>query len=230
MSNGKEWDSEIINRSIIEGVVKYVYMLQGHEDEVLMKVKEYWELLPSYSSIKRSDRVSSMLQEVDPDELPNWKSLEELKLNESSVDSIRGGTNKHERKLLEQNWSFSKIVQGFSKSGDEKLAPFIHLAHNYGMSSHLIHKDGDGVAMVWERFTREKNRQDIVKLAHVARAISDICTFAEVRSICLFRKCDKDFDFIVKLRESYSILFAEIKSAYEEFNKTEYGVGQKMAD
>jgi hypothetical protein len=222
LQQGQEWDSEILNRSIIEGVVKYIFMLQGNEDEVLEKVNEYWEILPSYSSVKRSDRVSSLLKTVNSDELHNWKSLDDLKLTESDVDTIRDGSNKQQRKLLEQKWSFSNIVQGFSKSGNERLMPLVHLAYNFGMSSHLIHKDGDGVAMIWERCTRDSVRQEVVKLSHIARAISDLCSFAEARTFTLHQRCNEKYDFTHKLRESYAPLFSELKVALEEFNKVEY--------
>lgn len=222
LQQGQEWDAEIINRSIIEGVVKYIFMLQGSEDEVLQKVKEYWEILPSYASVKRSDRVSSLLQAVNPDGLYNWRSLEDLKLTESDVYSIRDGTNKHQRKLLEQKWSFSTIIQDFSKSGNKILEPLVHLAHNFGMSSHLIHKDGDGVAMIWERCTRDDIHQEAVKFSHIARAISDLCTFADVRSIFLHQCCNEKHDFVNKLRESYSPLFSELMSSFNEFNRIEY--------
>lgn len=197
-------------------------MLQGTEDEVLEKIHEYWEILPSYSSVKRSDRVGSLLQSVNSDGFHNWKSLENLKLTESEVDSIRDGTNKQQRKLLEQKWSFSNIIQGFSESGDKSLEPLVHLAYNFGMSSHLIHKDGDGVAMIWERCTRASAHQNAVKLSHIARAISDLCTFAEARSIILHQCCGEKYDFTENLRESYSSLFSELKSAFEDFNKIEY--------
>lgn len=222
LRHGQEWDSEIINRSIIEGVVKYIFMLQGTEDETIEKVKEYWEILPNYSAVKRSDRVSSLLKTVNSDELPNWKSIDDLKLEDSDIASIREGTNKQQRKSLEQKWSFSNIIQGFSKSGDERLMPLVHLAYNFGMSSHLIHKDGDGVSMIWERCTRDIERQESVKLAHIARAISDLCSFAEARTVILHQHCNTEYDFIDKLRDSYSPLFSELKDLLKEFNKVEY--------
>lgn len=222
LQQGQEWDAEIINRSIIEGVVKYIFMLQGTDDEVLEKVNEYWDILPSYSSVKRSDRVSSLLDEVDAEFLQKSQSLQDMKLTESETESIREGTNKHQRKLLEQKWSFSTIIQEFNKSKESGLSSLIHLAYNFGMSSHLIHKDGDGVAMIWERCTRDSKRQEVVKLAHIARTISDLCTLTEVRTWILHKKCNKKHDFTKSIRESYSPLFSELKLAFDDFNKVEY--------
>lgn len=222
LQQGQEWDSEIINRSIIEGVVKYIFMLQGSDEEVIEKVNEYWEILPSYSSVKRSDRVGSLLNDTDSEIIQNSQSLQDLKLDPSETESIREGTNKQQRKLLEQKWSFSNIIQGFSKSDDKGLAPLVHLAYNFGMSSHLIHKDGDVVAMIWERCIRDSERQEVVKAAHIARAISDLCSFAEVRTWILHKRCNENHDFTKKIRESYSPLFSELKVAYEKFNQVEY--------
>lgn len=222
LQHAQEWDAEIINRSIIEGVTKYIYMLNGSEEEVLEKVKEYWELLPSYSAIKRSDRASSLLAEVEPKEMHNWLSIQELTLEPEKVDSIRGNTNKQQRKQLEQKWSFSHIIQEFSKSSDTWLNPLIHLSYNYGMSSHLIHKDGDGVAMVWERCVRNTEAQAVIKAAHIARSISDLCTFAEMRSLSLFQFCGENPGFSTTLRKKYKPLFTSLKGALQEFNSAEY--------
>ena len=222
LQHGQEWDAEIINRSIIEGVTKYIYMLNGSEEEVLKKVNEYWAILPSYSAIKRSDRASSLLAEVEPQEMHNWLSIQELTLEPEQVDSIRGDTNKQQRKQLEQKWSFSHIIQEFSESNDKRLNPLIHLGYNYGMSSHLIHKDGDGVGMVWERCVRNTEEQAWVKSAHIARSISDLCTFAEMRSLFLFQFCGEKPAFSETLRQNYEPLFAGLKGALQEFNSKEY--------
>ena len=222
LQHGQEWDAEIINRSIIEGVVKYIYMLNGTEDEVLTKVQEYWDILPSYSAIKRSDRASALLTTVNEEDSSKWKSIEDLTLEPSDVDDIRGDTNKQQRKKLEQKWSFSHIIQEFGNSQDKRLAPLVHLGYNFGMSSHLIHKDGDGVAMIWERCVRTPERQELVKMAHIARTISDICTFAEVRTSFLFQYCGEKPTAIENIKEKYSPLFSGLKDVFEEFNKFEY--------
>ena len=90
------------------------------------------------------------------------------------------------------------------------------------MSSHLIHKDGDGVGMVWERCVRNTEEQAWVKSAHIARSISDLCTFAEMRSLFLFQFCGEKPAFSETLRQNYEPLFAGLKGALQEFNSKEY--------
>ena len=222
LREGQEWDANIINRSIIEGVVKYVYMLQGSDEEKLNKVKEYWEILPDYAAVKRSDRAHRFLSSADGYGAPEWRPIEDLALDDSKIDTLRRGSNKKSRKQLEHSWSFTEILNSFAKGTDKRMLPLTHLAYNYGMSSHLVHKDGDGVGMVWERCTRDIERQNSVKLGHIARSISDICTFADMRSLFLMETCNQDKSFIEDLKESYAELFDSIERSVEYFNKTEY--------
>ena len=222
LRKGQEWDADILNRSIVEGVVKYIFMLYGSDEEKLTKAKEYWDILPNYSAIKRSDKAHSFLIASNGHNSPEWRAIQDLTLTESEVETLRDGSNRRDRNLLYQKWSFSNIVNWFAKSEDKGLSLLVHLAYNYGMSSHLIHKDADGVGMVWERCTRDPEKQNAVKNGHIARAISDVCTFAEMRSLFLFKSCKKEQNFITPLRESYSILFSELSKATENFNKIEY--------
>ncbi|MBW3777060.1 hypothetical protein GL272_08895 [Aeromonas veronii] len=223
LREGLEWDAEIILRSISEGVIKYVYMLQGSDDEILEKAKEYWFVLPEYASIKRSDKASSFLTAANGYCVPKWKAMEDLILDQQDIESIRHGSNKKSRSLLEQKWSFSEILNCFSKSEDKMLSDLVHLSYNFGMSSHLIHKDADGVGMIWERDTREPDRRKVVKLAHIARAISDICVLSDIRTIFLMKHCGGDMAFINDMKSSYHELFEEIELAGNNFYEVEYG-------
>ncbi|MGR5145562.1 DUF5677 domain-containing protein [Photobacterium alginatilyticum] len=223
IKEGQSWDADIINRSVIEGVVKYIYMLHCSEEESLSRVKEFWEILPKNSAVKRSSRANSFLNASGYKDNNEWKAIQDLVLTDEEVDYKRAGTNKKERHALEQKWSFSNIVNEFSKDGDKGLGALVHLSYNYGMSSHLIHKDGDGVGMIWERMTREPERYEVATLAHSARVISDLCTFSEIRSLVLFNCCKADDSFISPLRKSYEPFFQELNEIQQKFNEIEYG-------
>ncbi|XLP07076.1 DUF5677 domain-containing protein [Alteromonas marina] len=221
IKEGLEWDAEIINRSIIEGVTKYVYLLTGSAEERLEKTKEYWELLPDYAATKRSAKVKRFFEEVS--EAKQNLPLNDLLLSDREIDELRNGTNKNERSNLEQKWSFSHIINEFSKSDSPGLRAFISLAHGYGMSSHLIHKDGDGVGMIWERCSRPEERQSAVKLGHCARTVSDVCSFAKLRTIFLLKACNEDpIPICRSIGEHYSVFFNDLEEAYKSFESVEY--------
>lgn len=222
VSNFKEWDSDLINRAVIEGTVKYVYLMDGEAEDRKRKAHEYWNLMPDFMSIKRSERARAFLQEVgDPDSV-EWLPFKELLISDAEVDARRHGTNRQQRSSLEQDWSFSGIVQRYSQSDQPGLRFMKHLAHGYGMSSHLIHKDGDGIGMVWERYQREPRRQAAVRSAHLSRLVSDVCAFAKFRTARLLHACKRDLTPIRELESRYRSLDESLKSANAHFSQTEY--------
>ncbi|MDV6328556.1 DUF5677 domain-containing protein [Idiomarina sp. Sol25] len=223
LGEGREWDSEILNRSVVEGVIKYVYMLQGEESDQVKKVSQFWDILPKYAAVKRSDRAKKLLNKVEDDEERKaWFSIEKQVLSCEEVGQIRTGSNKRSRSLLEQNWSFSRILDYFAESGDQKLRWLALLAYSYGMSSHLVHKDGDGVSMIWERCIRPEERRNAVKAAHIARSVSDICTLSEIRSLFLVNLCKESSRFIEDVRSKYALFFSELKRTKDVFDGIEY--------
>ena len=219
----KEWDADIIIRSVMEGTIKYAFIMSGEESDVRQKAFEYWEQLPNFAAIRHHDRAMAFLSEVaDPDN-PEWIPFKKLILNPDEIDALRDGTNKKDRSCLEQKWSFSEITRNFSQSQSGVLKLLSHLAHGYGMSSHLIHKDGDGVGMVWERYGRNEREQSAVKLGHCARIVSDICSFSQLRLFQLLRFCGQDTDVIKEIESRYDLLFDELSKASKNFTEVEYG-------
>ncbi|NOV28606.1 DUF5677 domain-containing protein [Methylomonas sp. ZR1] len=218
----KEWDADIINRSVMEGTIKYVFLMDGKSSDIQIKAYEYWEQLPNYMAIKHHERASNFLNEVPNPDDPEWIPFKKLLLTEQEIDSLRNGTNRADRNKLEQKWSFSEITKSFSVSQSKGLRLLVHLAHGYGMSSHLIHKDGDGVGMVWERYGRNQDEQFAVKLAHCARIVSDLCTFSKLRLFWLLKFCNQKTDVIHNIEERYQILFDELRKAGQNFTKVEY--------
>ena len=219
---GKAWDADIINRSIMEGTIKYVFLMLGEPDEIKMKAREFWEMLPNYASIRRHDRAKGLLKAIQNSNNSEWIPLKRLLLTDNQIKQLRNGTNRMDRKRLEHKWSFIEITKGFSSSGIRGLELLVHLAHGYGMSSHLIHKDGDGVGMVWERYGRSEEEQVAVHLAHCARIASDICTFSKLRLHQLLLFCKKETAVITELDKSYESFFGDLKKAGENFTNVEY--------
>lgn len=223
LGEGKEWDADILLRSILEGTFKFVYMLLGSRDEALSKAEEYWILLPKFADIKRSDRASYLLENISNSSDLEWEPLRVLVLDEERIKSIRDKYKKNQRKELEEKWSFSRISQLFKQSKNDELKVLGGLVYGYGMSSHLLHKDADGIGMVWERRNRDPFTKRVVTLGHAARIVSDVCTTAKLRLLFLLKHGGFEVEFIKEIEARYVVLFHELEQAYAAFIKAEYG-------
>lgn len=222
IQEGQEWDADIINRTIIEGTVKYIYMISCNDKKQHERANEYSHLLPNFSAIRRHERAKKFLDELENNNGLSWKVIEEQLLTEEQIIEYRSGLNRKERKAIEQKWSFSEIVNEFATSKEEGLELLAHLTYNYRMSNHLIHKDSEGVAVVWDSCTRDSSRQIAMKLGHSARMISDVCVLTQLRSMYLLKACGEKDDVFSALESKYSQFFNELTKASEYFNEIEY--------
>lgn len=219
----KVWDADILIRSVAEGSFKYVYMLMGDEEEIIEKVKEYWDILPLFSDIKHSNIAKDVLEAVQDPVDPHWNPFRELIRDDNTVEQIRKNYSRTQRNKLNEKWSFAGISRYFSNSKDERLKHLANLVHGYGMSSHSLHKDAIGVGVVWERFQREPERQNAAKIGHSARVVSDVCAFAKLRLFFLLKLCKKELTSIGEIEKQYEALFSELSKAGSYFTDVEYG-------
>ena len=221
IQHGKEWDADILSRAVMEGTVKFVYMLTGGEESIRRKVQEYWEILPQFSAIRHSLHARSYMEEPDAPSR-HMPVFQEIVLKDAEVKATRHEWSKARRKQLEEAWSVAGILREFGKSEHKGLRRLVHMAHAYGMSSHLLHKDADGVGMVWERARRDSHRRIAVTLGHSARVVSDLCQFAKWRLGFLLKACRVDTSCIAAIESKYSVLFDELEKAEKHFHCTEY--------
>ncbi|MBR8387650.1 hypothetical protein KDX26_35195 [Burkholderia cenocepacia] len=180
--SGREWDADIISRSVMEGSVKLAYMLYGSTSEIEAKVDEYWQVLPLFFAIRHGENARQFLDAVPDADALEWQPFKELLVEPEEVSSIRASYSKRARQEIEERWSFAGICRFFARTGEPGFQHIgQYLAHGYSMSSHLVHKDADSIGMIWERSTRDEVRRTAVSLGHSARVVSDACAFAQLR-------------------------------------------------
>jgi hypothetical protein len=218
----KEWDADLLVRSVLEGSLKLTYMLRGTEREVSTKVNEYWNVLPLFSAIRRSEDARRLLDRLSSPLSPEWRPFHDLLLGPRETAQVRQDYSREDRRAIQERWSFTGICRDFATSGEPALGQLVGLAHGYGMSSHLLHKDADGIGMVWERCRRESDRLDAVRLAHAARIVSDVCSFAKLRLHALLRACGARVDVLLTIEKRYEALAGGLKQANDDFTRTEY--------
>ncbi|GAA5009764.1 hypothetical protein GCM10025793_21060 [Lysobacter lycopersici] len=199
-------------------------MLHGGSDQQLRKADEFWNVLPLFSSIRHSERIHRLLGALNNPGDPQWIPFHDMLMTDEQISEIHARFSSKDRKKLEEAWSFAGISKWLSESQEPGLQKLANLAHGYGMSSHLLHKDADGVGMVWERYSRAPEAHDAVKLGHSARVVSDICSFAQLRLMSLLRASGQKTEIFSYLEKKYRLpLFDELSKASANFTKTEYG-------
>ncbi len=221
--NCKIWDADILLRSVLEGTFKYVYLLMGSPEEQKRKANEYWNIMPDMARLARHHRATNILKAVDAEDMLMWRPIHELTIDNIEAESLSKKYTRKEKQKLGQKWSFSGISRFFAQHENKKFKNMGILGYDYGIKSHLIHQDGDGVGIIWDRFRRSAERQDSMAVAHAGRIISDICIFGLFRAGELLTACKQNASTTLEIYNRYVDLFEGISEARKDWHGIEYG-------
>ena len=189
------WDSEILLRSAMEGVVRILFLCYCNADERSVRISEYWQGLAQDNSVRQSRKAQICInsrRNVPNSNLGNAEVdvFVGIKQASSKFSQRTEEKSRKERQIISQKWSFTNIVTELDKFLSNKFnnAPlFEALLHNYGMSSHLIHVDESGIGLTEERFSRPIDEHEKLHIAHVCRLLSDLLSYF---GLVAFALCD----------------------------------------
>jgi hypothetical protein len=219
---GQLWDAELVVRSVLEGSLKFVYLLQGLQT-LEERHTEFADDLPEIGRAKDHEKAKSFFEGIPNPDDRQWDPIRDLLLSDVDLRSIREKFNKAQRRELERKWGFSGLISALSNSDDPLLAGFKSLAHGYSIASHLLHADFSGTAIPLERDERSLERRETAHLAHLSRLISDVFTFFQCRVFAGYRCIDQKTGAFVTASERIAKLLAMHGAINEEWMKTEYG-------
>ena len=223
VANVRLWDADVLVRSVVEGSLKFTFLLIGDEAERKQKLHEFADVLFEISALKRNSRVEEILNGLDDPNADEWRPFREMLLSPESIAAIKTKYPRDTRRVIEQRWSFGAICSSLRRSGTPGLSQLGHMMYNYGMSSHVAHQDSVGIGMVWERNGRNRERRGAVELAHGARLVTDVCIMSWLRARMLFKRCGLDVSLLKPLYERVEDLHRRTKPAMEYFDSVEYG-------
>lgn len=222
--NGRLWDADLLLRSVLEGTFKFAYLLEGKIEDQRRKADEYWNVLPDMVRLTRHHRASRIIETVgDKHDASQWHPIRELIIDNDEAELLGKKYNKKTKQMLAQQWSFSRITRYFMEHKNTKYHAMGILGYDYGMKSHLIHQDGDGVGMIWDRYGRDDDRRNSIEIAHAGRIISDICSFGVFRSAEVLTASKQNPENSFDIYNKYKKLFDEISQARVQWHDIEYG-------
>jgi len=218
------WDADIIVRSALETLVKFVFLADASEAERPGLLDEFWNGLSEVYSVKLHEQAKKNLRHTAESEVHRL-AYSPLVLSEEEVSRLRTKWPKAERTKLEQKWSFSGIVNFLSqKNKGTPMEVFEFLTHSYRMSSHLAHGDEMGISLIQERRSRTAEEELAVHAAHYVRLLSDCFSYCLLTAIYTTQYLKVSPDYFFELGSSLS----ELNELMEQYHKVPFD--DKMYD
>lgn len=227
IGNNKIWDADILTRAVFEGTIKFVFLSYGSPEEVNQKITEYYEILPQIARLKRHHRLSILLEAQENPQADEWKPFRDLLLSKVEREAIASRYPRKMRQCLEEKWSFHRLLRALDDSNIQELRYSSHLFYNYGMSSHILHQDADGVGMILDRNNRSEERKNAVELAHASRILNDMMSMNLMRHVMSLRFVENPIRPSLEIYEKYNDLINELHENVDKWLKMEYGADAK---
>lgn len=227
--NEKLWDAEIVLRSATETLMKLLFITSTKDEaERNNRIEEYWNSLADINSLKMSEQAKKNLRYFGDSEL-HRVAYSPLILSEEREEELRNKWTKNKRRILEQKWSFSGMINNMSKEcKNTPLEMISTLTHGYRMSSHVIHGDETGVHIIIERERRAPEEYNKAHRGHYLRLISDCCSFctlmaSEVMGFIDFQNERKDFlESLKELKEIEELISKYSGRVFEDEDYDKY--------
>jgi hypothetical protein len=216
------WDAETQIRSVIEGTLKFAYILQ-YRRTFSRRLEEYEGSLFKIAQMKDHAKAQQLLSLLPDPRAPEWRPIRERLLTNEEVAKISADYPSRARRALETRWGFTGLIGELEGSGDPLFHGIAGLAFSYSTASHFLHMDSMGVYTSFERDMRSPERRDSVIRAHTLRLISDAFSAFWVRLQVGYRFVDADPGPIAEARRQYEHLETTFGAVFENWMAVEYG-------
>lgn len=225
---GQLWDAEMVLRSVFEGTLKFIFLLES-QAEFASRHTEYAESLFELALLKDHQKAKDFLENVSDSNADAWRPIRERLLSDPEYQELRSRYDKNQRRDLEAKWGFTMLLNALSKRKDPSFRELSGLAWGYSLMSHLQHADFMGVSLPLDREARSDERREALQLAHLARLIIDSLTQLLNRLTVGYLFVGVDLRPVADAKRTIDGVRASFGGAYERWTEIEYGAQQASA-
>ena len=179
-SHGSIWEADILLRTLFEGTIKYIYMMQECLAQKSDLIEEYYNIIPEMQKISDHEKAVeaiNMFKLTGIDKHPFQVSV----LKEKELEKLKEKYSKNRIRELSQKWSYKNILRNLIIK-DNKYEMLATTLYTYSFSSHLIHYDGECLKQRSGALMNNAVRNDeALDVAHLLRIISNVLSLGAIR-------------------------------------------------
>ena len=219
---GQLWDAEILVRSVLEGSLKFAYLLQS-PDSFSVRHSEYAQDLFSIALVKDHHKCEELLRSVPNPDHAEWRPIRDRLLSPKELKERIAAHDRVHRRELENRWGFTGLVVELTRSGDPLFRYLSAMAHAYSIASHIHHMDMIGSSIPLDRDRRTPQRRESIHIAHEERLIFDVLVFLYMRLTVGYRFVGANAKPLLDAKAMIDNGTAKFENAERAWMDVEYG-------
>lgn len=171
------FDADVLLRTVMEGTIKYCYLMTGDAQEKIHKYEEYHNQITDIDRLidhQKAIETIGILREFSTNStVPFELSI----LSDEEVQKLKQEYPSKIRKELKQKWNYQNLLRNLAEAHEEYKAQ-LGTSSTYSLTSHLIHYDWTGVSMRQAQISDAATKSAVVfDIAHAVRIISNVLSF-----------------------------------------------------
>ncbi|MEO1768870.1 DUF5677 domain-containing protein [Candidatus Enterococcus ferrettii] len=210
------YDADVLLRTVMEGTVKFCYLLSGTKEQRKAKYKEYKVFLTEINELDEHEKSIESIAILKKFSNYSVKTLELDILEEQRIRELEEKYSKNNRRKLSGRWSYKKLLNKLAET-DVIFESQLATLSAYSFSSHLIHYDWSGLSTRQSQILNAYSEDRLeLSFGHAIRILSNVLSFYNFRVI-YHCKC---YDiFSEEIREMVLTTFDYIKELDEVANE-----------
>ncbi len=190
--SGDVWESDILIRTLSEGTVKYIYMMQEDLNQKSDLIDEYYNIIPEMQRIGDHGKAIEAIEAfklVGVERHPFQLSI----VSDEELEELKNKYSKNKISNLNIRWTYKNILKSLMEK-EEKYKVLGSTFYSYSFSSHFIHYDGESLKQRAGalRLNVVENDKTLDK-AHMLRIVSNVVSLGALRAgeyICKYNLND----------------------------------------
>lgn len=172
--NQSIFDADVLLRTVMEGTIKYCYLMIGTVDEKKEKYIEYKIKLADIAKISDHKKATDAVDILREFSNNSTKPFECDILSDEKLSELKKQYPKKEQDKLKQKWSYQALLHSLAKTNREYEAQLGTLS-TYSLTSHFCHYDWIGVLSRNAQIVEAENPNTIIfDIMHSIRILSNV--------------------------------------------------------
>lgn len=203
-------DADVLLRTVMEGTVKYCYLLNGTPEERKAKYEEYRYALYEMEMLSDHNKALETLGIFKEFSIENSTiPFEANILPDDYLNGLRSKYTKKQKDEIKKRWTYQAMLRSLARNKPEYKAQLGSLS-TYASTSHYAHFDWTGLSSRHAQLKANAHNTDThYDVVHAFRIISNILSFA------MFRVWEYTNVYGTKSQETHQILGEMAKEVRE---------------
>lgn len=168
------FDADVLLRTVMEGTIKYCYLMTGTEKEKQEKYAEYKVELTNIDKILDHNKAVEAVDILREFPMNSTKPFELSILSDDELSELSKKYPKKERDALKRKWSYQSLLRSLAHVYPEYEAQ-LGTVSTYSLTSHFCHYDWTGLSSRNAQIMDSVNPDAIVfDIMHCNRILSNV--------------------------------------------------------